>query len=43
VSRLVFLFWELLFGKILFGEVTEWSVGVFRGIIILPRFIVLVV
>jgi hypothetical protein len=39
----VFLFGSPVFGEVLFREVTEGAVGVFRGVIIFPGFVVFVV
>ena len=34
---------EFVFGEVLFGEVTEGGVGVFRGMLVFPRAVRLVV
>ena len=43
MSGLMFLFFDLFFGEILLGKVTEGAVGVFGGVVIFPWFIVFVV
>lgn len=40
---LMFLVLNFIFGEILSGEVTEGAVGVFRGVVIFPWFIVFIV
>ena len=42
MSGLVLLFFDLFFGEVLLGEVTEGAVGVFGGVVIFPWFIVLI-